>query len=454
MTRVLLAWVPTRTTFWSGISGGCVTHWNIDGTPSSSLSLRTHVRLDEDVWLPGNPSDRPLEAPPRVPTWQDGIPIKESADVFVVPAPGLRGRTITLKIGSTRIEDALAPNPTSWTEPGFRRDCVSIKVKRDAESLQLAPFQKRAELFEAKASLGWDIDGIQGPVGTLGFTVGAFVRFKEGDPILVEMLCDAVYVDTNRGELELIWRGIYFDNTWSADVEHILIGILPPDLEEDAQIERLEEGLPLAAFSYAATSDDIEKQVAPPRLREEDLAMARLSTWENGPGACILTQDEFSQISAELASRPRGEVLDAHGFDEIGWSREEWAQSERIANESASLPDDLGDDDKNADIQVKPVRPPFTPRKIEISEYARLSAHLELRDPARVLSESKLSVNEFLIIEETMATLIDGDEALAAAFDTHIAAYRAEARTAHKADLERIGMDDQDEPSSDTAESK
>jgi len=53
-----------------------------------------------------------------------------------------------------------------------------------------------------------------------------------------------------------------------------------------------------------------------------------------------------------------------------------------------------------------------------------------------------------------MATLIDGDEALAAAFDAHIAAYRAEARTAHKADLERIGMDDQDEPSSDTAESK
>ena len=83
-----------------------------------------------------------------------------------------------------------------------------------------------------------------------------------------------------------------------------------------------------------------------------------------------------------------------------------------------------------------------------------MSAHLELRDPARVLSESKLSVNEFLIIEETMATLIDGDEALAAAFDAHIAAYRAEARTAHKADLERIGMDDQDEPSSDTAESK
>ena len=53
-----------------------------------------------------------------------------------------------------------------------------------------------------------------------------------------------------------------------------------------------------------------------------------------------------------------------------------------------------------------------------------------------------------------VTTAADGDEALAAAFDTHIAAYRAEARTAHKADLERIGMDDQDEPSSDTAESK
>lgn len=454
MTRVLLAWVPTRTTFWSGLSGGCVTYWNIDGTPTSALSLRTRVRLDEDVWLPGDPSERPIEMPPRVPTWQDGIPIKDNADVFVAPAPGLRGRTIALQIGSSRVDDALAPNPPSWKEPAFRHDCVAVKLERDAESFQLAPFHKRAELFEAKASLGWDVDGLQGPAGTLGFGVGAFVQFKEQDPILVEMLCDAVYVDLNRGEWELVWRGIFFDNHWGADIERILIGILPPDLEEDARIERLEEGLPLAVFSWSATSDDIEKELAPPRLRDEDLAIARLSTWENGPGACLLSQDEYSQISSELAARPRGEVLGAHGFDEIGWSREEWAQSERIANESASLPDDLGDDDKNADIQVKPVRPAFTPKKIEIAEYARLSAHLELRDPARVLSESKLSVNEFLVIEETMTTLIDGDEALAAAFDTQLATYRAEARSAHEADLERLGVDVQDEPSPSATETK
>lgn len=454
MTRILLAQVPTRTTFWSGISGGCVTHWNIDGTPSSSLSVRTRVRLDENDWLPGHPSDRPIEPSRNVPTWQDGVPIKDNADVFVDPVTGFRGRTITLRIGSSRINDALAPNPASWKEPAFRRDRVVIKVKRDAESLQLAPFPKRAELFGAKAPIGWDIDGVQGPSGLLGFTLGAFVQFKENDPILVEMLCDAIHVDMNQIELELVWRGIYFDPSWGADVERILIGILPPDLDEDAQIERLEEGLPLAVFAWAATSEDIEKQVAPPPLQEEQLAMVRLSTWENGPGACMLTQDEFSQVSSELALRPRGEVLAAHGFDEIGWSREEWAQSERIANESASLPDDFGDDETNAAIQVKPVRPAFTPKKIELEEYARLSAHLELRDPARVLSEAKLSVNEFLVIEETMSSMIDADDAMAATFETHITKYREEAQLAHKADLERLGMDDQDEPSSATAESK
>lgn len=446
MTRNLVAWVPIRGTFWSGVTGACVTHWRIDRRLASSLAVRTRVSLDHDVWLPGEPSELAPRAMSRVPTLDDGMPVKDDADVFVEHAPGLRGRTVVLRIQSTRIEDALAPDP-GWKGPSFFRDRLSLKSSRSLEAFQLAPPRRRVKPFGENATIGWDVDGFQGPTGSLAFTVGALVHFKDHAPTLVEMLCDSVTVDVDRRELELVWRGIYVDTQWGAGVERILIGVLPAGLDEDAHIELLEDGLPHAVFAFAATNEDIEKQVAPPPLRDEEITMARLSSWENGPGACVLSPDEFAQISSELSSGKRDEVLASHGFDEIAWSREEWAQGERVANESAELPDDLGDDDGGSDIEVKPTRMRIAGKKIDIADYAKLSAHLEVRDPARVLAEAKLSVGEFVALEETMADALDEDADLAAEFERLVPTYREEAALAHAADLERLGVDAQDEGS-------
>ncbi len=449
MNRLLLAWVPIRGTFWSGLTGGCVTHWRIDKNPTTTIAVRTRVTLDQNAWLPGNPSEFARRIEARVPTVDDGIPIKDRADVFVEPYPGLRGRTLLLRVESTRIADVFAPDP-EWNERSFVRDRVSVKLARDLDGFQTAPPRCRAELFGAGATIGWDIDGIQGPTGSIDFAVGTLVHFKENDPILVEMFCDSVYIDVNRREMELVWRGIYMDPTWGDDVERIILGVLPTGLDEHAQTALLEEGLSRAIFTFAAISDDIEKHVAPPPLRDEEITMARLSSWENGPGAPLLSADEFAQISSVLAletsSDSKAKILAAHEFDEIAWSREQWAQGERVANESAALPDDIGDDDGEANIEVKPARSRVVLKKnLDIADYARLSAHIEVRDPARVLDEAKLSVGEFVAIEESMSDVMEEDARLAAEYERLLPTYRDEAARAHEADLARLGFDLEEE---------
>jgi hypothetical protein len=445
MTRPLLAWVPVRGTFWSGIRGGCVTHWRIDGRPISTIAISTLAILDEGSWLPGAPSEIPPRSLSRIPTIDEGMPLKNWADVFVKDSAGLRRRSLVLHIESTKIEDALTPEP-GFTDRSFLRDRASLKLDRDLETFQLAPPRRRAELFGEGATIGWDIDGTHGPVGPLDFTVGALVHFKDEDVTFVEMICDSVYIDVERREIELVWRGLYLDPTWGAEVERILIGALPVGLEEDQQAELLGGGLPRAVFTLAATNDDIKACVAPPPLREEEIAMARLSSWENGPGAPVLSADEFALISSEISSGPKAEVLGAHGFDEIAWGLEEWAQGERVANESAELPDDLGDEAGGGDIEVKPARTRARPHKrLDIADYARISAHLEVRDPARVLAEAKLSVGELLDIEETMSEAMETNEGLAAEFDRLLPTYRDEAAKAHAGDLMQLGFDPEEE---------
>ena len=447
MTRVLLAMVPIRGTFWSGIGGGCVTCWHIDGSPMSTLAIRTRASLNQEIWLPGDPSEIPPRMISRVPTFDDGIPLKDRADVFVDESPTLRRRRLSIRTGSTQFEDAFATEP-GWTEGSFLRDRASLRLDRDLETFQLAPPRRRAELLEEGVMIGWDIDGIHGSAGSLDFTVGALVHFKDDDATLVEMICDSVYIDVDRREIELVWRGSYLDATWGAEVERILIGVLPAGLEEDEQAELLEEGLPRAVFTLAATNDDIEARVAPPLLREEEVTMARLSSWENGPGAPVLSADEFAQISSEVSSSPRAEVLAVYGFDEIAWGLEEWAQGECVANESAELPDDLGDEDREGNIEVKPARMRApSQKKLDIADYARLSAQLEVREPARVLAEAKLSVGELLELEQTMSEALETNEGLAAEFDRLLPTYRDEAAKAHADDLMQLGLDPQEEVS-------
>ncbi|NUQ73913.1 MAG: hypothetical protein HUU21_10175 [Polyangiaceae bacterium] len=446
MTRALLAWAPVRGTFWSGVSGGCVTRWLLDKNPVSTLSVRTRLILEDGAWLPGHSSDMPPDSMARVFTMDDGIPIKEQADVLVKDAALPGRRDLSFRIGDTRIGDTHQRSDRlhAFQARTVLSDRASIRLDRDLETFQLAPPEWRAPPIGGGSTLGWDIDGIAGPSGNLDFTVAALAQFEDGEDFLIEMTCDSIRFDLQRGEAALVWRGIFVDETWGETTERIVIGVFPCGLPEETQRALLEQGLPRAVFTLAGNAEDIEAGRAAPPLRDEELAMARLTALGGGPGAPLLNDDEFEHISSELARGRRSEVLAKYGFDEIAWGTEEWAQGERAAGESAELSGDFADEDRSADIENKLTmrsprqgseRPP-----LRIEEYARLSAHLEVRDPGRVLAEAKLSVRDLIELEEAINDAIERDPAVAAELSRLRTTFNAEVERARAEDLALLGL--------------
>jgi hypothetical protein len=442
LTRALLAWVPVRGTWWSGAGGGCVTHWLIDGSPLSALSVRTRVALDEEKWLPGDPEGAAPALTARVPTIDDGVVIKDFADVWVRETPLLRSHALTARIGDASLPGSL-PAAAEWAAITSLRDRRAVRLRDEIASYQLAPPSWRCDLIEEGALVGWDIDGVAARRGTIDFAVGAVAHAQDGAARVIEMVCDSILLDVERGEADLVWRGIFLDPTWGEGLTRLVVGVLPRGVAEEDRLRLLEEGLARAVFTQAANADDIEAERPPPPLREEDLAMARLTTWEEGPGAPTLSAEEFALISSELAAGPRADVLSRYGFDEIAWGLEEWAQGERTANESADLPDDIADEEGGAGAHERgapAVAPARAARDIDIEGYARLVAHLAVRDPARVLAEVKLSVNELIAIEEAMGDALEKDRALAAELDRLVPTFGDEVMRAHEGDLARFGL--------------
>lgn len=411
----------------------------------STLSVRARVLLDGDAWLPGHPSDAPPALMRRVVTIDDGAPIKDQADVFVSDEPLLRRAAISVRIGETNLTLDPASEPP-WTARASLRDQASVRLASDIEAFQLARPSRRASLIGEGATIGWSVGGVAGPSGALDFAVAALVHFDNGDASLVEMVCDSILLDIERARAELVWRGIYIDETWGEGTERILIGVVPGGVSGQTQVELLEQGLPRAVFTLAGDAKDIEERRAPPLMREEELAMERLAAWEEGPGAPTLSADEFAQISTELALGERSEVLAKSGFDEIAWGLEEWAQGEQAASQSAGLSGSLADEKNAGSIDVKPAprRPPGRPR-LDITEYARLLAHLEAREPGRVLAEAKLSVRGLFEIEEVMNGALESDKALADELERLRPTFQEEAKAAHAADLAAFGVDPEEE---------
>jgi hypothetical protein len=425
------------------VGGGCVTHWLIDGSPLSALSVRTRVLLDEEKWLPGNPEGAAPVMAPRVPTIDDGVVIKDFADVLVRDSAILREHALSVRIGDASLPASRTSAP-EWTAIASLRDRRAVRLRDEIASYQLAPPSWRCDLIEEGASIGWDIDGVAARRGTLDFAIGAVAHTQDGAAKVIQMVCDSIFLDVERGEADLVWRGIFLDPTWGEGLERLVVGVLPRGVAEEDRRKLLEEGLARAVFTLAANAGDIEARTPPPPLREEDLAMARLSAWEEGPGDPTLSAEEFALVSSELATGPRADVLSRYGFDEIAWGLEEWAQGERTANESADLPDDIADEEGGGAIvdgkRVASVMPARAARDIDIEAYARLVAHLEVRDPARVLAEAKLSVNELIAIEQRMDDALERDKRLAAELDRRVPTFRDEALRAHEEDLARLGI--------------
>ena len=420
----------------------------------AALSLRTRVVLADEGWLPGEPLDDAPDVAPWVPVIDDGVPLKEHADVFVRDDPGLRDHALVIRIDEASVPQVALAVP-GWAPTPSLRDRVSVRVPEEIEVFQRAAPEWRSVPFGEGARLGWDLDGIPAASGVVDFAIAALVHTDDDEAILVEMVCDSVVVDAARGEAELVWRGIFRDPAWGGETSRIVIGVLPRGVPEDAREAILEAGLGRARFTRAANAEDIAAQRSPPALGDEDVAMARMTAWEKGPGDARLGADEFALASSELARGPRHEVLARLGFDEISWGLEEWAQGEQRANESASFASEASEADEVEETGegrpeggVSLPAPPSAaaPPGYDRAAYARLSAHLAVRDPGRVLAEAKLSIGDYIALEQGMQIEIEHDDALADEIDRLRSTFDEEVARAHAADLAQLGLDLEDDP--------
>ncbi|MFO0617582.1 MAG: hypothetical protein U0414_33620 [Polyangiaceae bacterium] len=438
MRRHLVALTPIRGAHWSGVRGVTVSRFFTNSYPMTSVCVRVVARLDEGSWLPGEP----VEAMPglfvdTLPRRDDAMPIKGSADVTAAyeGAEILRERRVEVTSAGARI--ALDPR-AERLEPAPFQDGTIVFLESDLPRFHRVREEQR--LQDVGPDIAWHIDGETAASGVLGFTIGVRADFTDGERLLVPMSIDGVEVRLLDRSVELVYRGLFVEGSGRL-VDRLVIGVLPGSERESEDVSReLDGALSAAWFGLAASADDAASGRRPPELDDDRRAAARLSAWSDGPGEPSLTPEEYRSVQSELQRRPRAEALAAHGFDEISWTREEWAVGEILARGGQAASDVDADDDAalrsaSLDPALEAWLAALTPARategapplLDLDAFAKLSAHVSVRDPARVLGEAKMTVSEYVAREADVLAALDEDPAAADAFAASVARYTLEA---------------------------
>ena len=431
MTRQLVAIAPIREAHWSGLRGVGATGFGAGVDRFVAVSVRVRIGLDTGVWMPGLPIDtfRALFVN-SLPSDDDLVPIKDAVDVSASfeGVTALRDKSLEVRSGEGRaLIDGRAP---ALDAPPVS-DGASISIERDAKRFQHAP--PEARLGALKGDLSWSIDGATAAEGEIGFGVALRADYSDGLRSVIDMHVDTVHLLLAERAAELVYRGLVVDSPGRL-LDRLIIGVVPKSKSDDDVSALLDAGLPTARFVYAANVDDARKRTRPPEPSEEEMVAARMSAWSEGPGEPSLTPDEYGAIVAELARRPRKEVLADNGFDEISWTREEWAVGELLARASremgrAGAGNDAGEPSLDPEMQewVDAMRPRAAKGAVDLDAFARLFAHLSTRDPGKVLAERQLSVAEFMAMEAAVAERVDADPREADKLEALVEKHRPEA---------------------------
>ncbi|MFO0615798.1 MAG: hypothetical protein U0414_24605 [Polyangiaceae bacterium] len=432
MSRILAALAPIRGAFWSGVCGVTAGRFGVDLEPMLVVSVRVRAKHDPEGWLPGEP--RPAHAgwfEECLPVAGDAVPLKSLVDVDVSfdGADILRERDVEITVGTGSGEQRMRVDLRSArAELPALVEGLSVSRRRDGAKFQLvAPASRVAGPV---ASVGWSIDRRVAASGPIAFGLAARADFTDGEHQPIELAIDGVRVSLRDRSVELTYRGWVPERTL---VERVVLGVVPAHAARAEASELLAAGLPNASFAWAANVEDAVQGRPPPELAAEERDAARVSAWSDGPGEPSLEPDEYRAIASELARRPRAEVLADYGFDEIGWTREEWAVAERLARASRELGDadtESGAEpslDRELEAWVTAIRPSSGGGELDLGALARLSAHLSARDPGRVLRDANLTVAELARMEEALERRLSEDPQAEQQFDALFEAARPEA---------------------------
>jgi hypothetical protein len=287
----------------------------------------------------------------------------------------------------------------------------------DAERFAVAVDAQRTDAVEPGAEL--ELVGLspRAPRRTLrlpAFEVRAMAVSRMGENIPLVMRCDTVWVDTDREELVLVWRGAVPLAGDDALATIVRVDLWTSPLDDPPALEDVRRALQRGIFAYALEQDEAERGVAPPPIPEEELRAAKLSLWEQSPEGTLSFQ-RYAQISAELQEKrePRAETLRRHGLDEDGWGLEERAVMEGLA--AAAMRGDAMPAQVFGDLFLAAQEALAAPEEASrgVAEYAPVKAAMEAgADPAKVLAHFDMTLPVWMRLDRRMTR--------AAATDPHL----------------------------------
>ncbi|MBW2458574.1 MAG: DUF2169 domain-containing protein [Deltaproteobacteria bacterium] len=156
-------------------------------------------------------------------------------------------------------------------------------------------------------------------------------RFRGVRP--VELTADTLWLDVDRELAVLVWRGDVEVIENGSELERIVVS-----LDRAERPRSHEQVLPLlqrGQVAYAARPVDLEPGADPIPTDDDVLRLHRYKTWRSRAPQPEISIEQYATISAELAEcatpEERRDVMECHGFDEDGWTIEERAWLEKMA---------------------------------------------------------------------------------------------------------------------------
>jgi hypothetical protein len=287
----------------------------------------------------------------------------------------------------------------------------------DAERFAVAADAQRAEEIAPGAAL--ELTGLspRGPRRTLrlpAYEVRAMAASRFGENIPIPMRCDTVWIDTDREELVLVWRGAVRLAGEDALTSIARVDLWPSPVDDPPALEDVRRQLQRGIFAYALEAHEAERGEAPPPIPEGELREAKLSLWDASPAA-TLPMERYAQISAELQEKrePRAETLRRHGLDEDGWGLEERAVMEGLA--AAAMRGDAAPANAFGALFLAAQEALAAPEEAArtVAEYAAVKAPMDAgADPTKVLAAFEMTLPVWMRLDRRMSRAASTDAAL------------------------------------------
>ena len=502
--RAVVALPPVGEAFWSGIGPVGLLRFRDAGASKIAVAVRVVSPLPApgEPFLPGAPLPVFCE-PPRTRTFaplsgRELVPFKRECDVSFLGrltpqspggavahrSGGVASVTMELQVGDTRrvlsmalagekvelgeVRAAVAGGPDVLLGPSPLEpldDFEHFDFTRDGDRFQSAgpplrfPYPKAGSRIAVQSGF-FSLDAV------LGFEVFVRVDYLDDTVSLPVAVCDALTFDLDRRQVEWLFRAVVIDPAEGREIERVVVAAFAPGQDEERS--RVDAWLPHAVFEHAAGPAHVRAGTHPGPLDDEELAMARYSTWDTAHFASTLPIEEVAQIQVELIrGRERAAVLEAHGLSEYQWNVEERAAMDRLAEAGMSsvededaaegqdrkAPADAREDlDRYREAHTRALaETPFEGREWTVPEYAELRAALEVANPLRVLESAGLGPAQLIGLDQLMEARFEADAAERRQFEERFeeALARLAASAEREGDFAPPDDDDDDSESGD-----